>query len=413
MSPQAASRCLITLARAKSSGGPTVASYNSDTQAIQIIRLPRRDLVFSAVTGVAANDCFLFFAVQVSDRLRPLFYGGSFFLLVLNRQDLSFAALHPLEDFWDVHSICLHDGRLYIVSSGSDEVIALQLDGPNIAGQTVAWRPVSNAPREDRYHLNSLISWNGSLVVSAFGERAGPLWSSATNGFVHDITRDRRLLSGINQPHSLLPRGGDLLFCESRGQSVRSLYDGRRVQLTGYTRGLGVVAGRIAVGVSRGRRSSKSAGQLNNWGSPGGTGGQCGIYWLTPESLDVEGFTDLGFCSDEIYEILPIDDFGVWPVTPELEWRDATIAGFDSAIERIRLQYDEQITGYQSALDKLNIEACSKIEEANEIIRDLYRKLDEQTRWAQSALKQVEERDQTIHDVERQLELARQRTPNP
>lgn len=148
----------------------------------------------------------------------------------------------------------------------------------------------------------------------------------------------------------------------------------------------------------------KVPGQLNNWGSPGGTGGQCGIYWLTPESLDVEGFTDLGFCSDEIYEILPIDDFGVWPVTPELEWRDAAIAGFDSAIERVRLQYDEQITGYQSALDKLNIEACSKIEEANEIIRELYRKLDEQTRWAQSALKQVEERDRTIHHFERQLE---------
>jgi hypothetical protein len=45
--------------------------------------------VFSAVMRVAANDCFLFLAVQVSDRLRPLFYGGSFFLLVLNRQDLS------------------------------------------------------------------------------------------------------------------------------------------------------------------------------------------------------------------------------------------------------------------------------------------------------------------------------------
>jgi len=193
----------------------------------------------SAVMGAAANDSFVFLAVQIADGLRPYFYGGSFFLLVLNRADLSFAALHPLENLRDVHSICLHQHSLYLVSTGTDEVIALELDGANIVGQTVAWRPIPEAPREDLHHLNTLVSWNGSLIVSGFGEKSGPLWSSATNGFLHDITTGQRLLSGIAQPHSMLPMGGDLLICESLVQSVRTLYSGRRVRLDGYTRGLG------------------------------------------------------------------------------------------------------------------------------------------------------------------------------
>ena len=401
-----ASRCLITLARAKVPGGPAVAAWNPPSQSIQIVRLPRRDLVMSAVMGAAANDSFVFLAVQIADGLRPYFYGGSFFLLVLNRADLSFATLHPLENLRDVHSICLHQHRLYLVSTGTDEVIALELDGANIVGQTVAWRPIPEAPREDLHHLNTLVSWNGSLIVSGFGEKSGPLWSSATNGFLHDITTGQRLLSGIAQPHSMLPMGGDLLICESLVQSVRTLYSGRRVRLDGYTRGLGIAAGRIAVGVSRGRRRSRSTDQLNNWGSPGGSGGQCGIYWLTQEGLDVEGFTDLGFCSDEIYEILPMDGFGVWTFTPELEWRDGAIAGFDLATERLRLQYDQQIAEYQSALDKLNLEMCSKIGEANEIIRSLYQKLDEQSQWAQRTSEEVEERDRIIRVLQRQLEAS-------
>jgi len=92
----------------------------------------------SAVMGAAANDSFVFLAVQIADGLRPYFYGGSFFLLVLNRADLSFATLHPLENLRDVHSNCLHQHRLYLVSTGTDEVIALELDGANIVGQTVA-----------------------------------------------------------------------------------------------------------------------------------------------------------------------------------------------------------------------------------------------------------------------------------
>jgi hypothetical protein len=403
-----ASRCLITLARAKSPGGPAVAAWDLETKAIRIIQLPRPDLELSFVTGAAANQSFLFLAVQIVDGLRPYFYGESFFLLVVRRQDLSFAALHPLPGLRDVHSICLHEGRLYVVSTGTDEVIAFTVDGPNIARQEVAWRPVASAPREDIHHVNTLISWNGSLIVSGFGEKQGALWSSADNGFLHDITAGRRLLSGVRQPHSFLPHGGDLLFCESRSQGVRSL-DGLRVQLDGYTRGLGRVGGRIAVGVSRGRRRSRSTDQLENWGSPGGSGGKCGVYWLSGETLAVESFTDIGFCGDEIYEILPVDGLGSWPVMAELDWRDAAISGFDRAIERVRLQYQLQIAEYQAALDKLNTDMCAKVAEANEIIRDLYGKLDEQTRWAQSAVRTVEERDRTIRSLQEQREKGRPR----
>ena len=89
-----------------------------------------------------------------------------------------------------------------------------------------------------------------------------------------------------------------------------------------------------------------------------------------------------------------------------MEWRDAAIAGFDLATERLRLQYDQQIAEYQSALDKLNTDMCSKIGEANEIIRNLYQKLDEQSQWAQRTSEEVEERDRIIRVLQRQLETS-------
>src|SRR5437773_10018009 len=99
-----ASRCLITLARAKVPGGPAVAAWNPPSQSIQIVRLPRRDLVMSAVMGAAANDSFVFLAVQIADGLRPYFYGGTFFFFVLTRAGPSFSTLHPLRNLWGVLS---------------------------------------------------------------------------------------------------------------------------------------------------------------------------------------------------------------------------------------------------------------------------------------------------------------------
>ena len=74
-----------------------------------------------------------------------------------------------------------------------------------VRNPVVIWRE-SNL-RADTHHVNSIAEWKGKLIISAFGRKFGTLWSSAFDGYIHDVTRDRRIKGGIYHPHSLAPRG--------------------------------------------------------------------------------------------------------------------------------------------------------------------------------------------------------------
>jgi hypothetical protein len=354
--------------------------------------------------GIAANDHHIFLAIQILDDVESFFYTGSYFLLALERTDLSLAGLHPLDRGRDVHSICLHGETLYVVSSGTDEVLSLRMRGLEVAATSVLWRPQPDLPEKDTHHLNSIAIWNGDLIVSGFGRRSGALWSTAVDGFIYNIPRAERLVSGLYHPHSVTPMADDLIFCESRRQTFRSLRSGLAQKLGGYTRGVCLAGGHLLVAASRGRKRSNSTGMLENWGCPGVSGGCCGIYQVETATFAVEAFIDLSAYGDEVHELLPVTGAAQWPVAGEIEWRNASIAGVDFALERLRLEHQRDSEQRQDALNALRLEMQTKIEEANRIITELHQKADEHAGWAVQAVEQVGERDSIIQTLQAQLE---------
>lgn len=398
------SHCVISMGRTRVPGAPSLLLLNLESGDVNVLRLPAALQLATVATGTVASREHIFLAVQILRDVESHFYTGSYFLAALNRADLSLAGLHPLDGCRDVHSVCLNGDTLYVVSTGTDEVLSLRLKGAEVTSRSVLWRPEPNLPLEDTHHLNSIAVWNGNVIVSGFGRRSGSLWRSATDGFIHDITQGERLQSGVFQPHSLTLLEDDLIFCESRRQAVRSLRSGREQCLGGYTRGVCAAGGHLLVAVSRGRTRSNSTGLLESWGSPGGSGGQCGVYKLDPKTFAVEGFTDLIAYGDEVAGLLPVTGTGQWPTAGEIKWRDACIAGIESGLERLRIEHQRNSDDYQAALDALRLEMQSKVEEANEIIAGLHQKVDEQSAWALRTYEQVKERDSIIQALQVQLQ---------
>ena len=395
--------CLITLNRARTPGAPVALLLDMQSSEIRVLRLAPELPPVSAALGVAANERHIFLVAQILRDTQPYFHTKSFCLLTLDRTNLSTLGLRSLDQYADVHSVCLNENTLYLVSSGTDEIVALKVQGAELVDAVPFWRPVPSLPRQDTHHLNSITIWNGDLIVSGFGKRTDTLWGSASNGFIYNVSRHEHLLSGINHPHSFSAVADDLIFCQSRNQAVCTLRSQQVKRLEGYTRGLCAVGGQILVGVSRARRRSKSTGMLDNWGSPGGSGGRCGLYWLDAGTLSIKHFLDLGAYGDEIYELLPISNVVDWPITSEISWRDATISGIQTAAERVRLEHEKEVLSYQSAIEALKSEMQTKIDAANHIIAELQQKLHGQSAWALETVGQVRERDGTIRELQEKL----------
>jgi hypothetical protein len=98
----------------------------------------------------------------------------------------------------DVHSICTDDRSLYAVSTGTDELLQLDLDGEGrVKTEQVVWKPDPQTERADLLHLNDVAVIDGRLLISGFGPRPGPNpWQDARGGFVRS-TPDGRSFSAL------------------------------------------------------------------------------------------------------------------------------------------------------------------------------------------------------------------------
>lgn len=292
------------------------------------------------ITGLAASDRFVFAAAPIVESPAGRGSPQPSSLFVFDREDLALRGRYVFERGIDVHSLWLEEARLWAVSTGTDEVLELVLDGPEVVSETVAWRPEPDGPREDRHHLNAIRRFDGRLLVAGFGPKSGEAWSSANDGFVHDVERGRRIAAGIDQPHSFAAVDGRLVVCESRGMTVRALDGPPSQRLPGYTRGLCADDGSLLVGVSTGRVVSKSADLVGNPSDPGEAAGSCSIARLSGDAWDPEAIVDAAALGREIYDLLPVDGVGSWPVVPEAEWRRETLEAlwnaFDATSARAR-----------------------------------------------------------------------------
>lgn len=343
------------------------------------------------ITGAGLSERHVFVIAQSSDRARDGDRRRPSLLLILDRRDLAVVTRYEFRLGVDVHSIWLDEPSLYCVSTGSDELLRLEIRGSEVAGETVVWGPEPDLPREDVHHLNAVQKWRGDLVVSGFGRRSGDPWTSATDGFVHDVTADRRIAVGLQHPHSLLVHDDQLLVCESHTRQIREL-GGARVSptLPGYTRGLCAVGADLFAGTSRRRVVSKRTGLVN----PAGDTGECAIHHLSGDTLALQRSADLGDYVDEIYDLIPVSGVASWPVRSKV----AEIGRRDRAIADLQREVADLSAWGQST--------ASDIAARDATIHTLHSKVDEQTEWARRAVHDVEDRDAALLRSQEKLTAA-------
>lgn len=208
----------------------------------------------NGVTGIAVTAAHCFLAVQ----------GGQERVISLDHR------LRPVDVFRsaqarDLHSLSVHDGRVYYASTGSNEVLSVGCTNGILTGfeRTEVARGSRTA---DEIHLNSVLIGEGnSLMYTMFG--VGPRSPVRALGAVMDARSGVALVDGLMDPHSLtrLP-DGRLAFCESMRNSL-CVVDAasravRRVGLRGYTRGIAHTGRHLLVGASYWRSRSRSSAQV-------------------------------------------------------------------------------------------------------------------------------------------------------
>jgi Domain of unknown function (DUF4915) len=224
--------------------------------------------------------------------------------LVLLSEALEVEALYDLKLVLDPHSVASHNGKLYIVSTGTDSIVEFTPE----EGERVFWRASDTGT--DTVHLNSLLWHHGGLWITAFGNKAGALWRSAEQGYARNIVSGANVFGALHHPHSLLENAGTMWVCESATMTVRSTQGQQFTAPHGYLRGLALAGGFLCVGSTKGRTRSKSTGTvIGNSADPGQPVGEPGIAVYELENggpPQCRRFIEMSAYADEIYDILPM-----------------------------------------------------------------------------------------------------------
>jgi hypothetical protein len=162
---------------------------------------------------------------------------------------------HRVDGIADPHDILWDGEHFIVVSSFTNSVVWI-----SPAGEVVRrWHAPGNG---DARHLNCLLIKDGRLLVCAFGRfTRHRQWTedlSSPTGIVFDLETDENVLTGLSHPHQARLLDGAWVVCNSMTRELlridsmtRSIVD--RLQLDGYTRGIGVSDELLFVGESANR----------------------------------------------------------------------------------------------------------------------------------------------------------------
>ena len=232
-------------------------------------------------------------------------YDGNSHVAVCDLQTARVIESIPLPRVRDAHGLVLDGDSVIVASTGSDEIVRVQLADGRC---DVLWR--ASSADADTHHLSGLLMHEGRLLCTAFGRRIGPSWADAVDGYLYDLSRGTYLARGIYQPHSPALYDGRLYFCESPRGAVRSL-EGDVQYVEGYARGLAFADdGSYAAGCSIARRAQDIPGATyRNPADTGAPAGRCAVYFgtlggtLADCECSRERLDDLGA---EIFDVLTV-----------------------------------------------------------------------------------------------------------
>jgi len=155
----------------------------------------------------------------------------------------------------DPHDILWDGYQFIVVSSFTNSVVWISPAGDIVK----RWQTPGEG---DARHLNCLLMKDGRLLVCAFGRfTRHRQWTedlSSPTGIVFDLETDENVLTGLSHPHQARFLDGAWTVCNSMTRELlridpltRSVVG--RLQLDGYTRGIGVSDDLLFVGESANR----------------------------------------------------------------------------------------------------------------------------------------------------------------
>jgi hypothetical protein len=161
-------------------------------------------------------------------------------------------------DGCEVHDVRHYQGKLYTVSTGTNELIRIAEDGEILERRKYAgWG--------DSWHINCMDEWNGRLVLSAFGKfdrHRGWKDLSKGSGIVFDAFTEEVLWDGLNKPHTpRIDEHGNKYVCDSANHLLCvDPANGEKfdVQIPGFTRGLAIGKDYLYVGLSQPREKGST-----------------------------------------------------------------------------------------------------------------------------------------------------------
>jgi hypothetical protein len=122
------------------------------------------------------------------------------------------------------HDIFVHYGLIYIVSSGTNEILCLSEND---------FKPVKKIKFEgtgNAWHINCLGVIDGRICISAFNICSDDFgWQKTKTkeqGFIMDIETKEKIWEGLSMPHNPYQFGNKIVVCNSETHSVLFLGGG-------------------------------------------------------------------------------------------------------------------------------------------------------------------------------------------
>lgn len=256
---------------------------------------------FVGITGLCHAEDQIVIATQGK---RPV-------LAILDKFTSKVTAFTPLNKCVDLHSIVFHQGMIYVVSAGTNEIYRVSLCNQTLGAEELYWQYPGVKYDRDEIHLNGLTLNNGRLIASCFGPKTETdEWGSA--GRVFYIDNGINISEGLRQPHSPIVKNGRLIFAESKFERVYLYAEKssdnwitqKTFELDGYVRGLAFVGKHIVIGVSADRKVSRSK---NTYIQETKQLRPSSLTRLTPDSGELFQIPEIPLLGREIYDILPIE----------------------------------------------------------------------------------------------------------
>lgn len=162
-----------------------------------------------------------------------------------------------LSKYYDIHSLDMHDGKLYFAATSENKIIEINI---NDYSETVVW----DAGKTESLHLNTVKYIDDRmLILMHHGLKQSP--KKKTGMLVDALTKDI-LLDNLSSPHNIhVSDAGDVTILDSATSRVFTAKSGSWVfsisgTFEGYLRGVGEDSEYRIFGISAGRVVSRKQG---------------------------------------------------------------------------------------------------------------------------------------------------------